>query len=335
MNLERRLLNIALIFGMIITLGGVGYILIEGWSWVDAFYMAIITVTTVGFAEVHPLTAAGRLFTSVLIILGVAGITYTFTALTNYMIAGELGDVLEEFKMKRQIKGLEGHYIVCGFGRVGQQVCAQLQQERQIFVVIDVNVQAVQKATEQGYLVIEGDAGDDDVLDVAGVQRARGLVAALASDASNLFVVLSSRALNRDLSIVARADTEDATSKLLRAGANRVVSPYSLGGRLIAQTLVRPDVVDFLDVVLYDDSLKLFLEDLTVGKGCPLDELTVGEARIRETIGANVLGIKREGKVIVSPPASTELAPGDVLVALGTRQQLAALAEMVHSTKAF
>jgi voltage-gated potassium channel len=169
------------------------------------------------------------------------------------------------------------------------------------------------------------------VLQLAGILRAKGLVAALDSDASNLYLVLSARTLNPDLFIVARAGAEDTSEKLMRAGADRVISPYSLGGRLIAQTIVHPDVVDFLDVVMYDDSLKLFLEDLPVGQGCALDALTVGEARIRERTGANVLGIKRNEQIVISPTESTMLQPGDVLVALGTRQQLAALAEIIHS----
>ena len=330
MTLERRLLNIGFLFATVILLGGVGYALIEGWSWADAFYMAIITITTVGFGEVHSLTPVGKLFTSVLILLGVATITYAFTVLTNYLIAGKVGDTLEGFKMKRQIGSLENHYIVCGFGRVGQQVCAQLHQDGQIFVVVEADETRSESAKQLGYPVVKGDAGEDHVLQQAGILRARGLVAAVTNDAENLFVVLSARSLKQDLLVVARADTEQAVSKLIRAGANRVISPYSLGGRLIAQTLIRPDVVDFLDVVMYDNSLKLFLEDLTVTAGCPLDKLTVGEARIREKTGANVLGIKRGGQVIVSPPSSTQLEPGDVLVALGTRQELTALASLVQ-----
>lgn len=330
MTLERRLLTISLAFAAVILLGGVGYALLEGWSWTDAFYMAIITITTVGFGEVHPLTPAGKLFTSVLILLGVATITYAFTALTNYLIAGKVGDTLEEFKMKRQIGSLQNHYIVCGFGRVGQQVCTQLHQDGQPFVIVEANEALASRAKELGYPVVPGDAGEDQVLLQAGISRATGLVAAVSNDAENLFVVLSARSLKQDLLIVARADTEQAVSKLMRAGANRVISPYSLGGRLIAQTLIRPDVVDFLDVVLYDDSLKLFLEDLTVTKDCPLDQVSVGEARIRETTGANILGIKRGGQVIVSPPSSTQLEPGDVLVALGTRQELTDLAALVQ-----
>jgi voltage-gated potassium channel len=331
MSLERRLLNIVFGFTAIILVGGVGYVLIEGWSWIDALYMSIITVTTVGFGEVHPLTPGGRLFTAVLVLLGVGGITYAFTALTHFVIAGELGHVLEEFRMKRQIDSLREHDIVCGFGRVGQQVCAELRREGRPFVVIENDEAMATRAKTQEYLVLKGDAGQDEVLNLAGIARAKGLVAALDSDASNLYVVLSSRALRQDLYIVTRADTEDTSAKLLRAGADRAISPYSLGGRRMAQMLIRPDVVDFLELVMQDDELQLFLEDLTVGGGCPIDCLTVGSARIREATGANLLGIKREDGMIVSPEPSTTLNSGDVLVALGTQQQLEALARLVNS----
>jgi voltage-gated potassium channel len=331
MSLERRLLNIGLIFGSIIVLGGVGYALIEGWPWIDAFYMAIITVTTVGFAEVHPLTPAGRLFTAVLIMLGVGGITYSFSALTTYVIAGELQGVLETRRMKHQIGSMMEHYIVCGFGRVGYQVCAELKREGHPLVVVDTNQPSIERARAQGYPVVVGNAGDDQVLHEAGVERARGLVAAVDSDAANLLVVLSARALNRELYIVARANFEDTEAKLLRAGADRVISPYSLGGRRMAQMLLRPDVIDFLDVVMHDESLELLLENLTVGSGCALDRCTVGEARIREKTGTNILGLKRqEGGITISPEPSTVLCAGDVLVALGTRRQLQSLAQMLH-----
>jgi voltage-gated potassium channel len=191
MSLERHLLNIGLIFGSIVALEGVGYALIEGWPWIDAFYMAIITVTTAGFAEVHPLTSAGRLFTAVLIMLGVGGITYSFSALTNYVIAGELQGVLEKRRMKHKIRSMMEHYIVCGFGRAGYQVCAELKREGQPLVVVDTKQSSVERARVQGYPVVVGNAGDDQVLHEAGVERARGLVAAVDSDAANLLVVLS------------------------------------------------------------------------------------------------------------------------------------------------
>jgi voltage-gated potassium channel len=333
MSLERRLLNVCLIFGSIIIFGGTGYKLVEGWSWIDSFYMAIITVTTVGFGEIYPLTPAGRLFTVVLILLGVGGITYTFSALTNYVIAGELQGILEKRRMTRQIKSLRGHFIVCGFGRVGHQVCAELKREGKPLVVVDINELSLERARALRYPVVMGSAGNDQVLHDAGIEQATGLVAAVDSDAANLLVVLSARALNSDLYIVARANLEDTGSKMLQAGANRVISPYSLGGRRIAQMLIRPNVVDFLDVVMHDESLELFLEDLTVGQGCTLDQCSIGEARIRKETGANILGLKRkEGGIIISPEASTVLYAGDVLVALGTRQQLKALAELVFAT---
>jgi voltage-gated potassium channel len=333
MSLERRLLNVCLVFGSIIILGGAGYKLVEGWSWIDSFYMAIITVTTVGFGEIHPLAPAGRLFTAILILLGVGGITYTFSALTNYVIAGELQGILEKRRMARQIKSLQGHFIVCGFGRVGHQVCAELKREGKPLVVVDTNELSLEQARAQGYPVVMGSAGNDQVLHDAGIEQAAGLVAAVDSDAANLLVVLSARALNPELYIVARANFEDTESKMLQAGANRVISPYSLGGRRIAQMLIRPDVVDFLDVVMHDESLELFLEDLIVGQGCTLDQCSIGEARIRKETGANILGLKRkEGGIVISPEASTVLYAGDVLVALGTRQQLKALADLIYST---
>jgi voltage-gated potassium channel len=334
MNLKRRLIDIGIVFGLIITLGSIGYWLIEGWSWLDAFYMSIITVTTVGFGEIHPLTPAGRLFTAVLIVLGVAGITYAFSALTNYVIAGELGGILEKRRMARRVNLLREHYIVCGFGRVGHQVCDELKRERKPLVVVDANTPSVERARSQGYPVVIGDAGEDQVLQEAGIERAQGLVAAVDSDAANLLVVLSARALNPDLYIVARANFEDTEAKMLRAGANRVISPYSLGGRRMAQMLVRPDVVDFLDVVMHDESLQLLLEDLTVGHGCTLDQCSIGQARIRSETGANILGLKRkEGGIVIAPEASTVLYPGDVLITLGTREQLEALAELVYASQ--
>lgn len=330
MNLKRRLVDIALIFGLITIIGGVGYWIIEGWSWLDAFYMAVITVTTVGFGEIYPLSPVGRVFTTVLIVLGVASITYAFSALTNYVIAGELGGILERRRMARRVNSLRDHYIVCGFGRVGHQVCSELMREGQPLVVVDADLPSVEQVSSQSYPVVIGDAGDDQVLQEAGIERARGLVAAVDSDAANLLVVLSARALNPDLYIVARANLEDTEAKLLRAGADRVISPYSLGGRRMALMLIHPDVVDFLDVVMHDESLELFLEDLTVGHGCTLDQCSIGEARIRKVTGANILGLKREEeKIVISPEASTVLYPGDVLIALGTRQQLESLSELV------
>lgn len=330
MTLERRLLRIVLTFVAVITFGGIGYVIIEGWTWIDAFYMAVITVTTVGFAEVHPLSQTGKVFTSVLILLGVGAITYAFTALTNYVIAGELGDVLKGIRMKRQIQSIRDHFIVCGFGRVGQQVCNQLAQEGHSVLVVDNDTTMIQEAKERGYLVIQGDAGNDQVLLDAGIMQAKGLVTAVESDASNLYVVLTARTFRRDLQIVARADSEEPIEKLHRAGADHVLSPYSLGGRLMAQTLLRPNVVDFLEAVMYDTTQHYFMEDFVIGSGCPLDGQTIGEAQVRERIGVTILGLKRGQEYLVPTTTSTQLCEGDVLMALGSRQQLDHLAHLVQ-----
>lgn len=330
MTLERRLLRIVLTFVAVITFGGIGYVIIEGWTWIDAFYMAVITVTTVGFAEVHPLSQTGKVFTSVLILLGVGAITYAFTALTNYVIAGELGDVLKGIRMKRQIQSIRDHFIVCGFGRVGQQVCNQLAQEGHSVLVVDNDTTMIQEAKERGYLVIQGDAGNDQVLLDAGIMQAKGLVTAVESDASNLYVVLTARTFRRDLQIVARADSEEPIEKLHRAGADHVLSPYSLGGRLMAQTLLRPNVVDFLEAVMYDTTQHYFMEDFVIGSGCPLDGQTIGEAQVRERIGVTILGLKRGQEYLVPTTTSTQLCEGDVLMALGSRQQLDHLAQLVQ-----
>jgi len=330
MSLERRLLSISLLFSFIVVVGGVGYALIEGWPWADAFYMAVITVTTVGFGEVHPLTPAGRLFTAVLILLGVGGITYSFSTLINTVVAGELKGALEEHRMMRQINTMQDHYIVCGFGRVGYQVCLELRREARSLVVVDANETSIERAKAQGYPVVAGDAGSDHILQQAGIKRARGLVAAVDSDADNLLVVLTARSLNPELYIVARANLEDTEAKLLRAGADRVISPYTLGGRRLAQMLIRPDLVDFLDVVMHSESLELLLENFTVVQGSVLEGCSIGQVGIREKTGANVLGlIRRQGELIISPEASTVLYRGDVLIALGTRQQLQRLAQLV------
>jgi voltage-gated potassium channel len=261
----------------------------------------------------------------------VGAITYSFSAMAHYLIAGEVRGFVEGRRMKRRIQDLQGHYIVCGYGRMGQQVCCELERDGCSLVIIEAQAAAAELARQQGYPVIEGNAGDDQVLLSAGIEHARGLVAAVDSDASNLFVVLSARALQPELYIVTRADSQDTLQKLMRGGADRVISPYSLGGSRMAQLLLRPDVVEFLDVVMHDESLELFLENLTVEPGSPLDGCEVGAANIRATTGANILGLKRQDGLVVSPAPSTKMAPRDVLIALGTRQQLKTLAALAQS----
>lgn len=328
-NLLRRLAITGLIFSSILTIGTLGLHFIEGWSFLDSLYMSVITVTTVGFGEVQTPTATGRVFIIFLIILGVGGITYAFTAVTNYIIKGELQGLIEERRMRRRIDNLKQHYIVCGFGEMGQNVCLELQREERDMAVIDRKLEAFEEAKDAGYPAVHGDAGLDETLENAGISAASGLVAATDDDATNLLVVLSARALNPSLNIVGRANKAETPDKLLRAGADRVLFPYNMAGRRLAQMLLRPEVCDFLDVVTYNESLELLLESFTVTEEADLAGKTVEDGRIRERTGVHIVGLKKDGRVVPGLDPESSLDPGNVVIALGTRDQLIKLGKML------
>ena len=329
-RVEFRLAGALTALGLVIIGGALGYRFIEdGWSMGDALYMAVIVVTTVGLQEVHELSGAGRLFTIVLVLGGVGVFSYSLTTLASHLITGELRDVLGYRRMERRINELSGHQIVCGFGRMGRQVAHELKRQNQPLVVIDQTIESIERAFEEGYLALVGDARDDDVLRRAGVERAKGLVTSLDDDADNLMVVLSARALNEKLFIVSRLNKDVSESKLITAGAHRVISPYGIGGRRMAQLAVRPNVVEFLEIMMHDEDLELWLEDVTVASESKLDGVTVGDSHIHEHCGANVLAIRqRTGTMMVAPKPETVFQAGDILVALGTREQLTKLAEL-------
>jgi len=331
MELEKRLRKVVLVVLLVILGGLAGYMVIEGWPFLDALYMTVITLSTVGFREVRTLSPAGMVFTMALIAVGVGGVLYTFSALAEYLIAGQLRGALERRQMNARIAKLENHYILCGFGRVGQQVALEWAREGLPFVVIDNDPESLQRCASCGYLYLEGDAANDELLKAAGIHRARGLVTAVDSDADNVYVTLSARGLCPDLWIVARANLEGAEPKLLRAGANRVLSPYSIGGRRMASLVRRPAVVDFLDVVMHSDQLEMWLEEITVQEASPLAGNTIGTSNVRQVTGATILAVRRSnGSMIVNPSAVTQLQPGDTLIAIGTTSQLKALAQMVR-----
>ena len=227
---RRRLGQLAFLVAALVLIGTVGYRVLEGYTWLEALYMTLITLSTVGYGEVRPLSEQGRVFTIGLIVLGVGTGAYLFSALTEYIISGELQGTLERRRRMKAVDRLNQHYIVCGCGRVGEQVAAELARMRLPFVVVTRNPEALARCKQHGFLYIEGDPAEDAVLLQAGIQRARGLVAVLDSDADNLFVVLSARSLNPNLSIVAQAVAEDTEKKLYKAGADRVVSPYTMAG---------------------------------------------------------------------------------------------------------
>src|SRR5688572_753789 len=314
-----------MIIVLIMLTGTLGYVVIEDWNVLDALYMTITTMATVGFGEIHPLSPRGRVFTIGLIILGVGGALYLLTTMMQFVFEGHLGRNLERRRMKRRIDHLRDHFIMCGFGRVGRQVSHDFKAAGVPFVVIDVNQASLDLAAEEGYLCIRGDASDDETLRRAGIETARGLVTCVQSDADNIFVTLSARALKADLFIVARGNNDDAAPKLRRAGADRVVSPYSIGGRQMAMLATRPAAVELIDRVLSHADVDLLLEDFTIRDGSSLIGKTVREVGQEIAPGVLILAIRRQSQLVTQPPSDEAFGAGDELVAFGTSAQLRAL----------
>lgn len=322
MDTRRRFLWVAYTLFMVIGIGVIGYTYIEGWSWLDALYMTVITLATVGYGEVHGLSNAGMIFSIVLIICGVGVMLYATTTIVQYLIEGQFANIWGRRRMKEKISKLKGHVILCGYGQVGRQVARVFESEKTPFVIIEHNEEALADAANAGYLYLEGNATSDEVLKEAGVERARALVTALATDADNLYVTLSARELHSDLFIVARASVEESESKLQRAGADRTMSPYRIGGRRMAMLTLRPLVVDFIDTTMHSGGRELVLENVKVWSGSPLEGKTVGEGE-QHCGGVSILAVrKRDGRLLSNPSPETLLESEDELVIIGTHEQL-------------
>src|ERR671910_528322 len=328
----RRIESALLALGIITVLGVFGYMVFEGWSFADALYMTVITVTTVGYREVRPLDTTGQLWTMALLITGVGTLFYAAVSSVELVVEGTIRGYFGRRRMERAINRLSGHYILCGYGRVGRQVAAEFALDGVSFVVVEQDRETVEECAEKGYLVLLGEASDDDVLEEAGLRRARGLVAAVDSDADNVFVVLSARKLNPELHIVARASSDESAAKLEIAGADRTLSPYAVGGRRLASLATQPLVVDFLDVVTHgEEGIEFRLEEFGVPKDSSIAERTIGELRIGEKTGAIVLAIRtRDGKFDTTPSANDRLQAGDTLIVLGSREQITRLEALMH-----
>jgi voltage-gated potassium channel len=309
----------------------VWYKFIGGWSWIDAAYMTISTLATVGIGEVHPLDEKSRLFTSLLILMGVVTIGYIVNRFTEALIQGYFQEGIRRRQEKRMIENLVNHYIVCGFGRMGYQVAVEFQAEGIPFLIIDISATQVQKAKDLGYQVLEGDATLDDSLSAARIDQAICIVAALSSDAENLYTVLSAKTLNPKIRVIVRASTEEAVQKLKRAGADEVVSPYITGGRRLAAAALRPQVMDFMDGILTGTDRSLYMEEFLVSPdNCSCMGQTLSEARLRSQSGALVLAIRRaDGTLIAGPTGETRLLAGDLLICMGTAEQLRQLNQIL------
>ncbi len=329
-ELKTGLIVIAAILAIIV-IGTVGYALIEGWSLLDSLYMTVTTIFTVGFGEVHPLSQAGQIFTLLLIIGGVGTILYGIGRMVEFVIGGQLTGVFRRRAVKRQVDKLDAHFIVCGYGRVGEAVARQFAAHNAPFVIVDSDQGSVSRAEADGFLAVSGDATADDVLHIAGIARAKGLVAALGSDAGNIFLTLSARVLNPKLLIVARAGSEDIVSKLMRAGADNVVTPYGLGGKRMATLMLKPLVSDYLEVVTGGGELEFRVEELELGGECCAIGRSIGDLEIRSRTGATILAVRRAatGVFATNPAPDSHLNTGDRIIAIGTPAQITKLEELI------
>ncbi|MEQ9398813.1 MAG: potassium channel protein [Longimicrobiales bacterium] len=329
-----RFLGAAGAFLVLVAVGAVGYVLIEGAPAGDAAYMSVITLTAVGYDEVFPLSAAGRVFTGALLAGGITCMGVWFALITSFIVELDLKDAFRRRTMTRTIADLENHVILCGAGRTGRQVARELATGAGRFVVIERDSERIEDLRDHlpEALVVEGDATHDAVLEEAGVGRAAALVTCLSADADNLFVCLSARDLAPELTIVARAYEEDSVDKLYRAGANHVVSPNVSGAIRMASMILRPTVVSFLDIATRSSDMSLRVEQTLVAESSPLAGKTLEEARIPEQTGLIVMALKKAGQsghgFVFNPVAGTRMDPGDEVIVLGTREQISRLRDL-------
>lgn len=319
--MHKKLLLIVFLFFMIIIFGTAGYIFIEDMSLLDGLYMTVITLGTVGFKEVKELDDNGKIFTIILILTGFGLFSYTLTVGAKIIVEGEIKEVFKRRKMSKEIKSLSDHYVICGYGRMGSIIARELKAYKIPLVVVEKNIENISE--EDNLLYIVGDAIQDDTLKKAGIERAKGLVTVLPSDAENLYVVLSARELNEKLFIVARAVDKEAERKLRRAGADRVGSPYFIGGLRIAHTVLRPNVVDFLEFATRAEHLEIQIEEIEVSPKSTLIGKTIAESGLGRDLGVIVIAIKRiDGRMKFNPTSQTLIKEGDILIVLGNNDNL-------------
>jgi voltage-gated potassium channel len=329
----RLVVPLSLVVGVVGT-GTLGYRWLWhgiGGTWLDALFMTITTITTIGYGEVKPLDGPGRVFTMLVAVAGIGAFFYTFSVVLDHLVATGMADPRGRRRMERRIAELEGHVIVAGLGRVGRQAATELAEAGTPFVVLDPGAGAVRFAEERRYLHLAGDATEDAVLEQAGVRRARGLIATTANDATNMYIVLSARVLNPALRIVARATDETSVPKLLRAGADRAISPYAIGGHRLAHLILSPAVVDFFETALRRGHEALAIEDLALPPTSAAMGRTLEALQVRQATGASVLAVLRDSAPIPNPPPDLTLRAGDRLLALGTGDQLERLEKLIGS----
>jgi len=324
-TLPPNLIGAAAVLLLLLVAGTVGFIVIEGWSLLDGLYMTVITLTTIGFSEVYPLSTGGRIFTIVLAIAGVGALFYAVLGLFQFLLEGELATLLGVRRMRGQIEALRDHYILCGFGRVGTEIAQEFTARGVRFVIVESNPEAISRAQAGGNLLVEGDATSDAVLHEAGIDRARGLLAASDSDAGNTFVVLAAKALRPDLYVVSRAGRTESRPRMLRAGADRAISPYAIAGRRMALSALQPLVVEFIDTLARGRQEEQILAEIDISEESGLGGRTIEDV-MQSCQRAVVLGVQRAtGAIQVGPRGDTRLKVGDRLIVLGEEAELEAI----------
>ena len=329
---HRRLYAILLTFFSLVSIGTIGYMVLENLNPLEALYMTIITISTVGFQEVTDLTVNGRILTIFIIIAGLGTVAYTFTSISSYVLEGEFNKELRRRRMENKVSNLKDHYILCGAGKTGTVVIQQFLMRNVPFVVIEANEERSQELREQGILSLHGRASDEELLEKARISAAKGLIACLANDADNVFTALTARQMNPNLYIVSRAFDKSAHRKLLHAGANNTISPDELGGTRLAALVLKPAVVSFIDVITRFGELDFDLEEVDVTDGSHFEGKTLRETGIREKTGLIVMAIKRVGvdQLIFNPNNKELLRKGDKMIVLGNTEQIEALRKLAH-----
>jgi voltage-gated potassium channel len=329
MDFKQRIIRPIIAIIGVISFGTIGYSVIEKWNLFDSLYMTIITLTTVGFEEVHVLSGAGRAFTIVLMLSGVGAMLYALGVAARVLIEGEIREIFGRKKLSKTIEKLKDHYIICGYGRMGKIICREMKENEAAFVVIE-KLPDVLASMNENILVFHGDATQDSVLRDAGIEKARGLISVLSSDADNLYVVLSARGLNPNLKIVVRAVEEGSRQKLLRAGADNVISPYYIGGIRIAHTVLKPAVVDFMEFATRSKNLDLQIEEIQIKDKSDIIGKGLDECGIRRELGIIIVAIKKmSGEMEFNPTSTSLIKQGDILIAMGETKQLKALEDLV------
>ena len=328
MNIFFKQSNLIVVYLLValLTLGTSGYMLIEGWSFIEALYMTVITMTTIGFTEVRPLSTTGRIFTLGLIVFGVITATYSISMVIELFTSAEFQEQLHSRRRRKELSKITNHCIICGFGRMGRSLASEMKTRNAAFVVIDQNSEVIERCHHLGFLAILGNAADERILREAGIEQASSLIAAANSDAENVFIVLTAKSMKPDLQIIARCNSEASIPKFEKAGASTVISPYIIAGRRIAQMLTHPNVTNFLDGMLEFGGQQMRLEEFVIGQNSALAGLTLREAKLK----AAVLAVYHPEQTLISHPnAETKLLPGAAIIVMGLDQELNKLAQIV------